>query len=260
LLLALLLYTFAVTYPWAWAWGGGWRSALQLAGDVARWGGNLPAAQWAYQRATEAQETPDAWLRLGHGLREGGDIEGALAAYRSAQSIAPAYIAAVAFRGDLLRAEGREAQARAVFSEQHIEQQALLEWSWQNLRPAPVTQLSVGDGLDFGYIQGVYKAEEQQGALARWSDGRAQLRLSAPPAARLLRLRLAAPRPDGGAHGLACAAGTCTPLTLAATWRTYTIVLPSSAGPQLLVEIQSDTFLAQDGRRVGVLIDSVGVE
>jgi hypothetical protein len=254
--LTLLLYTVASTYPWAWAWGGARRSALQLVGDTAYHAGAVGAAQALYERAVAAQETPDAWLRVGDARRAAGNRPGALAAYDEAGGLAPAYVAAAIRRGDLLRELGDTAAAREAFAPPYTEPQTVLDWSWRELHPAPSARVEVGEGLDFGYIGGVYPAEEQQGVLARWSDGHALLRLAAVNAPGVLRLRLAAPRPQGnGATARVCAAGRCAELQLSPVWRTYTLALPPVADTELLIELRSNTFPAPDDRRLGLLID-----
>jgi hypothetical protein len=117
--------------------------------------------------------------------------------------------------------------------------------------------LDVGDGLDFGYVGGVYPAEELQGVRARWSAGRALLRLGSAKTntQALLTLRLAAPHPERNAvPARICVDGTCRSISLSADWRTCTFIV----NPQhttILVEVESPTFTAADGRRLGVLID-----
>jgi hypothetical protein len=77
----------------------------------------------------------------------------------------------------------------------------------------------------------------------------------------LLRLRIAAPHPDAARVPLqVCTAGRCQQVTLAAEWRTLTLLLPpaGSAGGQV-VELRSPTFTAADGRELGVLLDWAAV-
>jgi len=194
---------------------------------------------------------------LGDHARAQGDTRRALKAYREAMAV-PSYVPAAAWLGDLLRATGDEQGARSAFEAPKIDQQWLTDWSWRELRPAPVESLAVGGGLDFGYVGGMYPAEQLQGALARWTDGRGLLRLRAAGASAtraLLRLRLAAPHPDGGQVAVrVCAGGRCVSLDAGPFWRTYIVPIVITSR-DMLVEVRSDTFAVPGDRRLGVLID-----
>jgi hypothetical protein len=124
---------------------------------------------------------------------------------------------------------------------------------------APRATIDVGDGLDYGYVRGFYPPEQQQGANARWTDGRGAIRLNPPDAAAntmiAVSLRLAAPHPNAGETQTdICVGKVCRPLLLGPTWRSYTLVFPPTAGP-IEVEIQSPTFQDASGRPLGVLVD-----
>ncbi|MEO7912207.1 MAG: glycosyl transferase, partial [Roseiflexaceae bacterium] len=225
------------------AWSAGWRDTA-LNED---------------QRALAALNTPDGWIRLGEHRRATGDTPGALKAYRQAVVLTPPYVAAVAHEGDLMRASGDQEAARKAFIGDYVDQQRLAEWSWAALRPQSSAYVNVGDGVDFGYIGGVYMAETQQGVLARWSDGRALLRLpGAGPG--VLRLRLAAPHPDAHpTRAEVCVAGHCQVLSIGPTWRIYELPLTTKLADSQQIEIRSDTFDAPEGRRLGLLIDWAAV-
>jgi tetratricopeptide (TPR) repeat protein len=256
----LVLATLLAVYPWAWAGQNlarGWHAAVA---DGAFALGAYDAALRADGRALDAQDTPDGWLRLGNHARAAGDARRALKAYQNAAGLTPSYIAAVGHLGDLLRANGDDAGAREAFIGYYVDQQRLADWSWRELRPVPPTTLAVGDGLDFGLVGGMYLAEQQQGALARWTDGRGLLRLDIPrdgPA--LLRLRLAAPRPGAAVPVQVCVAGQCVPIEVGPNWRTYLLSFDITNGVSPTVEVRSNTYAAPDGRRLGVLVDSAEV-
>jgi 4-amino-4-deoxy-L-arabinose transferase-like glycosyltransferase len=278
LLLPLMLYTILSTYPWEWAARGARRSMHHLAGNIAHARGNLEAAAAAYERALVVEKTPDVFLALGDVRRQQGDIAAADSAYRSAVRRKPLYIAATARLGDLWRAQGDAAQARDYFAGIHADEQRVIDWSWRNLEPPPAEQIAVGDGLDAGYVQHVYPAEEQQGTLARWTDGQGRVRLvlpatppRAPPQHLLVELRMAAPHPgSAGVPVQVCSAGMCQPLTLARTWRRVALLLPAAPAEQgsstitQVLTVRSPTFSVPDAhgdeRRLGVLLDHVRVE
>ncbi len=253
--LALALLPLALYYPWEWASSGAARSIYRGAGDaLAAWGRD-EAAAGAYRAALAADRTPDGWIVLGDLRRRAGDVEGAAAAYAEAHEAERTYVGASAVWGDLLREEERPEEARSAFRGRYLDQQRLADWSYQMLGPAPRDAIAVGDGLDFGYVGGVYQAEELQGARARWTDGRGRLRLAPGPGAEqmLVTLRAAAPRPGGAPIALElCAAGACQTVSLGPGWRTVRVLLPATMAP---LELRSPTFFGPDGRELGVLVD-----
>jgi 4-amino-4-deoxy-L-arabinose transferase-like glycosyltransferase len=271
---AVMLGVVIGAYPWEWAEQNivrGWHTAV---GDIAWAAGDGTEALRAYKRATEAHETPDGWLRRGDAARALGDPRDALHAYGEAAHLAPPYIAASTRLGDLLREIGDEPGARDAFKGNYADQQQVVDWAWNNLRPAPKDHLDIGDGLDYGYVGGVHPAEELRGVTARWTDGYGVVRLAGALNDRvegrqvLVRLRLAAPRPNGGnVRAQVCAESHCWGLNVGPAWRTY--VLPFSVardqgarsnGAPLNVEVRSDTFDAPEGRRLGVLIDTASID
>lgn len=254
-LVAALLPLFG-TYPWVWAGTGALRSLAREAGNTLAAVGQHQGALWAYEQALAASPTPDGWIALGDERRAAGDVAGALAAYNEAHALAQPYVVASARQGDLLRELGRDEAARTAFRGRYLDEQRLLDWSFERMQPVPSTGMEIGDGLDFGYLGGFYPAETQQGAMARWSSGRAWLRLSVPAGANaptLLRLRAAAPRPNAASVELSvCSQNDCQPVTLGSEWRIVQLALPSGSSP---IELRSATFSAPDGRELGVLLD-----
>jgi Dolichyl-phosphate-mannose-protein mannosyltransferase len=256
-------------YPWGWAGQNLARGWYTAAGDIAWDTGDIGAALRAYERAEQAQETPDVWLRRGDASRALGDLSGALHAYREANRLAPLYIAANARLGDLLRELGDEEGARAAFKGDYADPQRVVDWAWDNLRPAARAELDIGDGLDFGYVGGFYPAELIDDTTARWAGGHGMVRLGiAPrndaegsPSLDLVRLRLAAPRPGGSSvPAQVCAVDSCWNLNVAPDWRTYTLLFQTPVDEPLEIEINSDTFVAPDGRQLGVLVDSAQIQ
>jgi tetratricopeptide (TPR) repeat protein len=267
-LIVLLLATVAAHYPWEWARKGALRSLHTVAGNVAAAAGNAEAAEVAYRRAIDAQHSADVWIAIGDLRLAQGNRSGATYAYRRAWRQERHYIGASARYANLLRMQGRDDAARRAFEGFYVSEQAVLDWSWHHLAPPPTRRVNVGDGLDFGYVAGVYQDEQQAGTSVRWTNGNGRLRLAvqppqgAPPEApALLRLRLAAPHPDAARVPLAvCTAGRCQQIALTAEWRTLTLPLPAtgSAGGQI-IELHSPTFTAADGRELGVLLDWAAV-
>ena len=267
LLVGLLLYTFVISYPWQWAVEGAARSTHRLVGNIALSRGDLDAAAAAYQRALAADSTPDGWIALGDVRRRQGDPAGAEVAYRRAWRNELDHIAASARLGDLLREQGRDAAAREAFIGRYVDEQDVVDWSWTYLDPVPTARIEVGEGLDFGYVGGVYPAEFLQDARVRWTTGHARFRLALPAATAsidqpvLLQVRLAAPRPDNTPVRVQiCVADSCRPVTLDAGWQRITLRLPPANTTRRVVELHSPTFTAPDGRELGVLVDWVALD
>jgi len=266
--LALALLPLAVYYPWQWAGAGAVRSVYRWWGDLQAGAGRLEPAAEAYLAALRASETPDGWIALGDLRRRQDDLAGAEEAYELAHLRQRTYVGASARLGDFLRSQGRDEEARAAFRGRYLDQATLLDWSYRFLEPAPAAAVDVGDGLDYGYVGGVYLAEEIQGALARWTNGRGLLRIAAGDEPVLLTLRVAAPHPGREAVPLqVCARGACQQVAVGREWREVRVLLPGAGETTArraeklgLIELRSPTFMAPDGRELGVLLDRAAVE
>ncbi len=239
------------------------RSIYRIAGDVALATGNPTAAESAYLNAYAAQKTADGRLILGRLYEQQGRLAAAEEQYRSGWERKRRYVAATAHLGDILRTRGREEEARDAFAGYFMAQQAVTDWSWEHITPTPTTFIDVGGGLDFGYVGGVYNAEEQQGATARWTNGHGTIKLvrsATPTTPRRLRLRLAAPHPDAQqVPARVCVDGLCQPITLRPTWRIVSLLVPPPDTPVQRVDLYSPTFRAPDGRTPGVLLDWIAI-
>lgn len=252
------LWTVFPSYPWEWVRQNlvrGWH--IQV-GDLAQVAGNYSAAMNAYQRAVEADPTPDGWLRIGDLARTLGENQQAIDAYEEAIDLEPLYIVSTTRLGDLLRAIGDEDAAREAFAGFYADAQQVTDWAWRELESPPPSFVNVGDGLDFGYVYGVYPAEELQGTMTRWTDGEAQMRMEndLDGAFTRVQLRLAAPRPDEQPVPTdICLADACYTIAPTATWRTYSFLFETPASEATTIVIESATFDAADGRQLGVLVD-----
>lgn len=253
------LIAFGFNYPYGWATRNTARAWDQALGDLAWLAGNKTAAVQFYQHASEARGSAHAYLQLGDMNRRAGDLRAAEAAYRESAERERLWVAPIASLGDLLRLEGKMDAAHAAYTTDDIDETSLLNWAWRHVVPPPRSDLDVGNGLDFGYVSGVYPAEQQQGASARWTNGHALVRLQSFERPSVLRLRLAAPHPgEQDATAEVCVASRCQRLDLARTWRTYTVVLPPNP-TGMPIEIRSPTFNGGE-RKLGVLIHSMRIQ
>ncbi|GAB4430667.1 MAG: glycosyltransferase family 39 protein [Chloroflexi bacterium OHK40] len=237
-----------------------------------------------------------------------GDYEGAIAAYTAMIAVDPDFVdgrtdlarvylelgrydegwAAVGqrqtHRSDVIRgalARGQGAFDRAIFYFEDAEvragedvQKLAMEW----LRPDPTASLQLGNGLDFGYLDGFSFGEDlpaEPGSAPRsyrWLQGRGVIALPLPAPLRegaVLRLRVA-----GGLPGT-------TPLTVTigdvsttipvrgGEWRTYRVAVPPALSGQtrLEVRLRAPTFIpvqtnpaSGDARLLSVMISSIAVD
>ncbi len=254
LLSAIFLWTVITSYPHQWASENLARGWYTLVGDIARSTGQPQAAMSAYEQASNAQRAADPHLRLGDTARALNDSTSALEAYQSARRISPLYEASAAKLGDLLRAHGNDTAARAAFNADYLDQQRLVDWSWRELQPTARSFVDIGNGLDYGYISGVYPAEQQQSTSIRWTQAHARIRLSSPEATQL-SLRLSAPHPDNALVPIAlCIETRCTTVIASTEWRIIHMALrPQQA--QSIIELYSPVFVGTDGRHLGVMLD-----
>ncbi|MGQ9927529.1 MAG: glycosyltransferase family 39 protein [Chloroflexaceae bacterium] len=256
--LALALLPLLCYYPWSWALGGASRSLYRWAGDGLAAAGRPGAAERAYMAALAANETPDGWLVLGDLRRRRGDLEGASIAYDLAFALAGPYPAASARRGDLLREQARDDEARRAFEGHYLDPGRLTDWSYRFLRPRPATAIDIGNGLDFGYVGQVHAAERAHQATGRWTGGDGRLRLGdGASVPGILTLRVTAPWPDGKVVPLQiCASEGCALAALDQQWRMLRVLLPAASNE---IALRSPTFIAPDGRELGVFLDRAEV-
>lgn len=192
-------------------------------------------------------------------MRAQGDTAGAIAAYRAAIRSNLLYAPSYVYLGDLLRATGQLDEARRVYRPQYASEQTLLDLAWRDTVPVAQPVIEVGDGLDFGYLNGFYPAEELAGARVRWTGPVARIRV--PATARVARLRVAALRPDAPVAGHICSESQCHSFTIGVAWRWLIVQLPpaSTTAPLRDIELRVTPWPAPDGRELGVVVDTVEV-
>ena len=237
--------------------------------------GDLQAAVAAYtQMLTVAPDFIDGRTELARVYLDLGQLEQGWATLGQRQTHRGDVV-----RGALARAGGELALAATYFKDAEVlagEDVQTLTLAW--LHPAPVTALQLGNGLDFGYVQGFSFGELLPATASepprsyRWLREQGQIVLPLPAPLRpgaMLHLRLA-----GGVAG-------ATPLTVtlggvttvlpvqAGVWRVYQVVVPASLVGQSRLEfgLNAPTFIpielnpaSDDARLLSVMVSDVGVE
>ncbi|MGQ9926735.1 MAG: glycosyltransferase family 39 protein [Chloroflexaceae bacterium] len=181
-------------------------------------------------------------------------------------------------RGALARAQGNHELARWFFEDAEVRagedvQKLAMEW----LRPAPLNALRLGNGLDFGYLDGFSFGEALPAGTSapptyRWLQNRGIIRLPLPePLAEgaVLRLRMAGGLPGDTPLSLMLGEERMTLPARGGEWRIYRVAVPASlhhAG-QLEIRLAAPTFIpvqinraSGDARMLSVMISDVAIE
>lgn len=264
--IGLLWSPLILQYDWAWAERNVARGWYVQRAEWAARSGDTAAAITLYGRAGSADPgSADVWLGLGQLYQRLGQEPQALDAFNRAFANMPSYVAVNVRRGDALRRLGRDSEAADAFKGFYTSEADMVEWAWNELDTPPPSVLTVGDGLDYGFVQGVYAAETYTNRKARWTAGRAELKLAGSRGAGGVQLTLAAPRADRApAPVRICVNTRCADVIVQAEWRSFTLTV--SPADRYNVTISAPTFQPQqfnarspDTRDLGVLLDEARV-
>lgn len=182
-------------------------------------------------------------------------------------------------RGALARAQGNDQLAVIYFEDAEVRagedvQRLAMEW----LQPAPVSALNLGNGLDFGYLDGFSFGErlpavgDDSPRSYRWLQGRGIISLPLAEPLRegaSVRLRAAAPGPGVTPLTVSFGGMTTTVAVRGGEWRVYRIVVPEQlvGAERLAIELSAPTFIpiqrdrtSGDARMLSVMVSNVAVE
>ncbi len=265
----LILFITYRDYP-AFIGRGIARERAIVAGERAYAAGDYAAAERAFRAALAAQpDFVDGQVNLALALAAQGRRDEAAALLAGGGSRRAELVA-----GALARDAGDAAVARETLA--RIEATAgedIQRWAITWLRPHPTARLTLGDGLDLGYIEGFSGAEGAPPASFRWlqGDGRIVLPLSEPlrPGATLV-LRMTGGRP--GVTRLQVRVGDQwvgeVPVQ-GGQWRAYRLPVPLELEGQraITVELRAPTFVpalldrsSDDTRVLSLMVSEVRVE
>ncbi len=181
-------------------------------------------------------------------------------------------------RGALARAQHEDNLARTYFED--AEQRAgenvqKLTLAW--LRPAPTSSLTLGDGLDFGYLDGFSFGEELPpspdgaGLSYRWLEGNGVIALPLPAPLRagsVLSLRMAGAPPGTTPLTVELGGARVSFMVAGGLWRSYEVVVPDSLAGQSRIELRlhAPTFVplqlnpqSTDARQLSLMVSRVSV-
>jgi hypothetical protein len=187
-------------------------------------------------------------------LAKRGESESALALLQSMDPIPERYL----LEGDIYRQLGNLDRARGAFVATRLEPDNPTEWAWRHLQPPPVNRIDLGNGLDWGYVDGVFQRQWPDTATTdaeifangyRWAGPEARLRFvgAGTGQPQQVQLRVNGYRPEAQPPAQ-LAVGT--PNTLLETfdvspeWQTLSVTLPPTApGQDVVVTLRSTTFV-----------------
>lgn len=251
------------------------REIHRNAAAAAHQAGDYPAAIAGYERMLEAAPNfVDGRTELARVYLELGRYDEAWAVLAER----PTHRADV-IRGALARAQGDDELAAVYFTDAEVRagedvQRLSLEW----LRPAPIAALTLGDGVDFGYLEGFSFGERlppgpDGTALSyRWLQGHGRVVLPLPEPLHegsVVRLRLAGGLPGETPLRLTIGGQATTIVVRGGEWRIYQVVVPASLVGQRELELRLDapTFIpvqmnpaSGDARLLSVMVSQVAVE
>ncbi|HMQ35576.1 MAG TPA: tetratricopeptide repeat protein, partial [Chloroflexaceae bacterium] len=271
--LLLLIFTYR-DYPRIIAQGAQ-REVHRAAGARAFAAGDHQAAIAAYERMLAADpDFVDGRTELARVYLDLGRLDEAWAALGTRHTHRGDVV-----RGALERAAGNGERAAFFFEDAEVRagedvQKLALEW----LRPDPTTALRLGNGLDFGYLDGFSFGEDlpAEGAAPprsyRWLQGWGVVRLPLPeplaPGA-VLRLRVAGGVPGDTPLTVSVGGAETTLPVRGGEWRVYRVAVPDTLAGQssLEFELRAPTFIpvqlnpgSADARLLSVMVSDVAVE
>jgi 4-amino-4-deoxy-L-arabinose transferase-like glycosyltransferase len=176
--------------------------------------------------------------------------------------------------GALARDAGQLDEARSILPRyEAIAGEDVQRWALEWWRPPATRAVTLGGGLDLGYIHGFLESEQDAAGTYRWlgGGGRAVLPLPEPlEAGASLALRLSGGPRQNVPLDIQFAAGPTQRIVVqGGAWRTYIVAVPPElAGATTLdVRLRAPTFVpaqgdvaSQDARALGLMVGEVRVQ
>jgi tetratricopeptide (TPR) repeat protein len=244
------------------------RERAMAAGERAYAAGAYAEAEARFREALAAHPGfTDGQVSLALALAAQGKQNDALATLRPGASRR-----ADTVLGALLRDIGQpDAAAKLLQRGETIAGEDLQRWTLETLHPPPADNLTLGDGLDLGYIDGFSYAERDAARTFRWLEGRGRIVL---PLARPLAtgatvtLLLAGGQPGGTPLEVRIGGGPAQRALVAGGWRAYHFLAPPALAGQtrLTIDLRAPTFVpmqrdpaSTDARALSVMVGKVRV-
>jgi len=266
-LVTMLVTLWHAPYPLL-AWQLAGKHVYLAQAERALEAGDLAVTSTAAQRSLTIDERSVlARVALARAALLAGDEQMALGWLDEAIAVLPSHPYPHLLRGDLLRRRGDLNAARAeLVGFATASREDLATWLWERtVTPPPVT-LTLGDGLDLGFIRGMHHSMAGEEGW-RWTTGWAQARVTASADAQAVALTMRSGRPDRSAVRVWVTVADSDPqsFTIGPDWQTISVPLPAQLrSGEVVVAVRSPTFWTRqydpaspDGRRLGVQVSRV---
>jgi 4-amino-4-deoxy-L-arabinose transferase-like glycosyltransferase len=174
--------------------------------------------------------------------------------------------------GEIYRGLGDLEAARNPFAARHLEPQNPTRWAWDHLRPPPTRRIDLGNGLDWGYVDGFFQREfppESRSPFEdgfRWTGPTARLKFVGAGSGRPQTLKIRVCRPVAPPARLTIVGAEPSSFTVGAQWQELTVALPAApSGEDVIVDLRSTVFVPgpadlQARQQVGLQLRLLGVQ
>jgi hypothetical protein len=234
--------------------------------------GQLEQAQQLHDIEDRTKDLSCLALLQSQILAARGETNAALTLLQAMSEIPERYL----LEGEIYRNMGDPAAARNPFASRRLEPQNPTRWAWQHLDPPPTHRIDLGDGLDWGYIDGFFQREyppdipdqEKFAQGFRWTGPEARLRFvdAGTGQPQLVTLRVRRPVEPPARLTVASQGRPAGAFDVSADWQTVTAELPATAaGEDVIVNLRSTVFVPgpadlQARQQVGLQLRLLGVQ
>ncbi|MBV9787900.1 MAG: glycosyltransferase family 39 protein [Chloroflexi bacterium] len=197
-----------------------------------------------------------------------GETQQALDLLQSMDEIPQRYL----LEGEIYRSLGDLEAARNPFAARRLEPQNPTRWAWDHLNPPPTHRIDLGNGLDWGYVDGFFQREFLPDSKTpfedgfRWTSPQARLKFVGAGTGQPQTLTLRVRRPVDPPAQLTVAGAEPTTFEIGAEWQEVSVALPATpSGEDVIVNLRSTVFVPgpddlQARQQVGLQLRLLGVQ
>ncbi|HEY0607680.1 MAG TPA: glycosyltransferase family 39 protein [Herpetosiphonaceae bacterium] len=197
-----------------------------------------------------------------------GETQQALGLLQDMAEIPQRYL----LEGEIYRSLGELEAARNPFAARRLEPQNPTLWAWDHLHPPPTTRIDLGNGLDWGYVDGFFQREFPPESKTpfedgfRWTSPQARLKFVGAGTGRPQTLTLRVRRPVDPPAQLTVVGAEPATFEIGADWQEVSVALPATpSGEDVIVNLRSTVFVPgpddlQARQQVGLQLRLLGVQ
>lgn len=197
-----------------------------------------------------------------------GETQQALGLLQSMAAIPQRYL----LEGEIYRSLGDLDAARNPFAARQLEPQNPTRWAWEHLNPPPTSRIDLGNGLDWGYIDGFFQREFPPESRTpfedgfRWTGPQARLKFVGAGTGKSQTLTLRVRRPVAPPARLTVDGVEPATFEIGEEWQEVLVALPATPeGEDVIVNLRSTVFVPgpddlQSRQQVGLQLRLLGVQ